>query len=535
MKFLSQLFFTDFERLMFIITLFNNKLLITSSVVLGTVILYRFLKHKTVSIARMSKLPSPEGMDEMMTGEQDCLVPKTTDTFTLGKLIGCGSYANVYKAIQKDTRSVIAIKFYKMRKKTSSEICRTAVEMAFVKFLQHPNIIKFILCDIKCRYIYLGIEYSCFGSLQKAIPKDHTAPEGVVQILMKQLISALVYLHSMSIMHGDVKPENIIVIRIDPDPLIKLSDFGLAEIFFNCDEKGKKIGSFLYMAPELHLGFPYDLSTDLYSAGVVMYELLYGRTPFPSQATKDNYIQLLRKRIPIQYPQVITAQLSTTCVNLLQSLLQYDKQKRPSSEELVGHPFLDLKNEYLVNKDNHYIMGCDCLMKSVKLVAEKKFGQAYVEATEAILHLKIYAKTILSDEGMFAYLLQNIHYYSCYLSQIEIRIMIERDYEPINMPMLSERLRCMLSSTPALLTGYDMCLVGEMYINQGKNEEGVRKLKDGLEVLFMNIRQEPLGDRRIRLLKKMKQWVNLLENLGSNAGHVEECVNVEEPDNEAKN
>lgn len=74
--------------------------------------------------------------------------------------------------------------------------------------------------------MYLGIEYSCFGSLQKVMPKDHTAPEKVVQILMKQLLSALIYLHGLSIMHGDVKPENIIVTRIEPNPLIKLSDFG---------------------------------------------------------------------------------------------------------------------------------------------------------------------------------------------------------------------------------------------------------------------------------------------------------------------
>lgn len=69
--------------------------------------------------------------------------------------------------------------------------------------------------------------------------------------------------------------------------------------------------------------------------------------------------------------------------------------------------------------------------------------------------------------------------------------------------LYNNHFRCMLSSTPSLLTGYDMCLVGEMYIRQDKKEEGVRKLKDGLDVLFLNIRQEPLGDRRTRLLQRV--------------------------------
>lgn len=125
---------------------------------------------------------------------------------------------------------------------------------------------------------------------------------------------------------------------------------------------------------------------------------------------------------------------------MVKSLLQYDKQNRPTAENLTKHPFIELETQNFVI-DNHYVMGCECLIKSVELVDDKKYGQAYVEATEALLHLKIYAKSILPDQGLFFHLMQNIRSYSQYLSQIEIRIMIERDYEPINMPMLSERLR----------------------------------------------------------------------------------------------
>lgn len=76
--------------------------------------------------------------------------------------------------------------------------------------------------------------------------------------------------------------------------------FRLAEVIMKNQTIQKKAGSFFYMSPEIHLGFPADYTSDLFSAGVVMYEMLYCEKPFPTKISKEDYVLLLRKRIHIK-------------------------------------------------------------------------------------------------------------------------------------------------------------------------------------------------------------------------------------------
>ncbi|KAJ8937161.1 hypothetical protein NQ318_009363 [Aromia moschata] len=163
-----------------------------------------------------------------MTGEA-CPIPRTSDVFTIGDQIGSGSFSNVYKAVDNKTQKTIAIKAYRMKTKDPGHFSRAAKEMAFIRFLQHPNIIGYILSDIKTYYMYLGIEYSPYGSLANFMEKRNGFTEVTVKNVTKQLVSALCYLHSI-----------------------------LADVILKNDTHHKKSGSFYYMAPEIHLGFPSD-------------------------------------------------------------------------------------------------------------------------------------------------------------------------------------------------------------------------------------------------------------------------------------
>ncbi|KAJ8930882.1 hypothetical protein NQ314_016302 [Rhamnusium bicolor] len=472
-----------------------------------------------------------------MTGDA-CPIPKNSEAFILGELVGSGSFANVYKAVDKMTKRNIAIKSYRMKKRDLGHFSRAASEMAFLRFLNHPNIISYVLSDIKKQYMYLGIEYSPHGSLINFMENKVGLTELTVRGVMKQLLSAIIYLHSMFIFHGDVKPENIIVTDIKETLIIKLSDFGLADVTMKSQVIQKRAGSFFYMAPEVHLGFPSDHTSDLYSAGVLMYEMLFGQKPFPTHTTQDQYITMLRKRAEVVVSQFLCVDftvspvlkqlfLTHNCLNLVKNLLSYDKQNRLSGRDLAKHPFLNI--EPIEDKEPHYMKACECLLKGVDLVNHLEYGSGYIDIIEAILHLKIHINRIEGDDGLYRYAMLKLHDYLSYCGKIEERLISDRHAGRIMMQTQNEKLsitgsidqapkhNVSLKSTPTLLSGYDMCNVGEMYRIQGVRDHGTHLIRQGLDVIFPLMINEPDGLRKHLLAIKVNQWVKMLETAQTSA------------------
>ncbi|CAG9816533.1 unnamed protein product [Phaedon cochleariae] len=437
-----------------------------------------------------------------MTGEKECPVPKATDTFILGELIGTGSFSNVYKATIKGDDDSIAIKAFKLHKKDGKAFERAAAEMAFLQILDHDNIIQFILCNLNREYMYLGMEYSEFGSITKVMANGELYSEKIVQGIMNQIMAALNYLHGRYILHGDVKPGNIIIIKPDPY-VIKLSDFGLAEVLVDPVPCVKKMGSFYYMAPEIHLGFPADLTADLYSAGVVMYELLFGRTPFLLKSTREAFTTVLRKRTSVSYAPNVYMGLSQECKDFMRDMLSYEKYKRPLGEALKQYPFIRLEENRSRSID-YYKKGCDTLTEAIGLVESKQFGPACISLTHAILLLEIYARSVFEDEGLYAYMCDRLIQYRQFNKEIEKRLLSKDDREPLYMPLNNEHLRCMLTTTPTLANAFDLCLVGEMYVRQQSIQTGGRMLRSGLDKLFTNLRLEPDSERKGLLFAKYR-------------------------------
>ncbi|KAK2952533.1 putative serine/threonine protein kinase [Blattamonas nauphoetae] len=247
------------------------------------------------------------------------------------KLIGEGSFGRVFKGRKKGTGHLLALKYIGKQKRTQRETQALLGEVEVMRKLQHENVIQFVDCfDTEDEFVVVTVFAQ--SDLSKLLADDKHFSEGEIQWIIRQLASALKYLHEMNIIHRDLKPQNIL---IDSTGSIKLCDFGFARIL---DEKTTKMGSIkgtpLYMAPEIALERKYDWRSDLWSLGVLLYELHCGHVPFEA----ENYIELLHK---LQNDEVnYLPQMSDLFVDFLKGLLQKDPNRRFTWPNLLNHPFL---------------------------------------------------------------------------------------------------------------------------------------------------------------------------------------------------
>lgn len=173
-----------------------------------------------------------------------------------------------------------------------------------------------------------------------------------MQKIAKQLVQALHYLHSNRVIHRDMKPQNILV---GAHGRIKLCDFGFARAMSSNTVVLTSIkGTPLYMAPELVKEQPYDLTVDLWSLGVILYELLVGQPPFYTNSIYSLINHIVKD--PVEYPVNISPDLRS----FLQGLLQKDPRQRLSWPELLRHPFVRETEEDRLRhrrEDAHYTLG----------------------------------------------------------------------------------------------------------------------------------------------------------------------------------
>jgi fused len=158
------------------------------------------------------------------------------------------------------------------------------------------------------------------GELFNIIEDDHSLEEAEIRRIAQQLVRALHYIHSNRITHRDMKPQNILMTS---DGVIKLCDFGFARhMSYKTEVLTSLKGTPLYMAPEVVKEEPYNHTADLWSLGVILYELATGTPPF----TAPNLITLVEhiSKDPIVYPDIITGDFK----GFLKGLLNKDPKRR---------------------------------------------------------------------------------------------------------------------------------------------------------------------------------------------------------------
>ena len=204
------------------------------------------------------------------------------DRYRLERKLGSGGMADVWLAEDQELGRRVAVKILHERYANDEQFVeRFRREATHAAGLSHPNIVSIYDRGVAEGSYYIVMEYIEGRTLKELIVTRGPCPVPVAISYTRQILAALRYAHKNGIIHRDIKPHNVIV---DREGRVKVADFGIARAGASeMTEVGSIVGTAQYLSPEQARGAPVDESSDLYSTGIVLYELLTGTVPFTGE------------------------------------------------------------------------------------------------------------------------------------------------------------------------------------------------------------------------------------------------------------
>ena len=280
----------------------------------------------------------------------DNLIGKRLDgRYLIGTLVGVGGMANVYRGKDMKTGEAIAVKVLKEEFLDNEELVRRFKnESKAISILNHPNIVKVSDVSVTDKLQYIVMEYVDGITLKEYLKQRGGALTWKETVhFATQILSALQHAHSKGIIHRDVKPQNIMLLA---DGSIKMMDFGIAR-FSRAQSQtvsDKAIGSVHYISPEQAKGDKTDARTDIYSVGVMLYEMLSGRQPFDGDgAVSIAIMQIADKAKPLD--QVAPGVPMGLC-----QITEKAMEKEPSKRYQSAQEMLMAIEEFKRNPSIHF-------------------------------------------------------------------------------------------------------------------------------------------------------------------------------------
>ncbi|XP_055832183.1 serine/threonine-protein kinase ATG1t isoform X2 [Solanum dulcamara] len=265
----------------------------------------------------------------------------TIGEYKLTCKLGGGSSSTVWKAEQRTTGKVVALKQIDLLRLTRQLKNCLDCELSFLSSVEHPNIIRLFDFFQAENSIFLVLEFCAGGDLAAYIRNHGRVQEGVARKFVKQIGAGLEVLRMHQIIHRDLKPENILLSTMENDPILKIADFGLSRMLNPNDLAETVCGSPFYMAPEILQFKKYDDKVDMWSLGAILFELLNGYPPFRGRSNV-RILQNIKASLRLPFSELILPQLHPGCVDLCSRLLSIDPEKRISFKEFCQHDFLKI-------------------------------------------------------------------------------------------------------------------------------------------------------------------------------------------------
>jgi eukaryotic-like serine/threonine-protein kinase len=275
----------------------------------------------------------------LVDGSTDALLGTLVGSYRIAHKIGEGGMGEVYLAVQPKIGSRVAVKVLSQQCSESPTLVdRFFAEARAVNVIRHDGIVSvFDLETLPNGRPYIVMEYLEGASLAALIRTRGALPLGTLTTMLGQVLDALAAAHDQSIVHRDLKPDNVFITR---GGRVKLLDFGIAKLrpdlggVSDATRTGSLLGTPHYMSPEQARGMPVDLRSDLYAAGVILFEAATGRRPYPDATTLYELLKahveqmppqpsLFRREIPPAFDEIMLRAMQKNPVHRFQSAREF--------------------------------------------------------------------------------------------------------------------------------------------------------------------------------------------------------------------
>jgi len=265
--------------------------------------------------------------------------------YDLGKKLGQpGQFGYAQEATDKKTKDKRAVKVINKGRFASSQFDNFRREIEIVKSLDHPNIIRGYDVFENEENLMIVMEYCGGGELFDRIVKKKTYTEKEAQVVLRQITSAIKYLHDHKIAHCDLKPDNLLFLNSAEDSPLKVIDFGMSRFSKHREYFTKFCGTSFYIAPEVHQG-KYSYYCDIWSLGVIMFILIFGFPPFHGSndlaihnATIKGFNSKTLPGYGAWFPE--SRPVSAGAKDLIARMLESDHAKRITADEVLHHEWM---------------------------------------------------------------------------------------------------------------------------------------------------------------------------------------------------
>ncbi len=288
------------------------------------------------------------------------------DRYDIREVIGVGGMAIVYKAYDRVEDRIVSIKILRDEYLGNQEFLRRfRNESRAIAMLSHPNIVKVYDVSFGDRLQYIVMEYIDGITLKEYISQQHVIRWKEAVHFTLQILYALQHAHEKGIIHRDIKPQNIMLLK---DGTIKVTDFGIAR-FSRSDSRtmtDKAIGSVHYIAPEQARGAVTDEKSDVYSVGVMLYEMLTGKLPFEAENAVS--VAIMQMQSEAKTPRSINPEIPEGLEEITLKAMKKDpKQRYASAAEMIRDinafrqdPSIRFQYQYFIDeKPTKYIDAID--------------------------------------------------------------------------------------------------------------------------------------------------------------------------------